>query len=175
MLNHKRALQFIAVLTMLFTLTACASLLIGNRIQGAILNAVFTQLVGKSPDQLLEDSRIQDRLRPLLGDNYDPAMKLLKTAREVQREGALFYVASRYAPDEVKGVLNTAAMVYNADTNQMAVMLLGGDKPEIIGEQPTDGGFLEPLLPTELKTAYDQALAIKNNPLIDGATQLLQE
>ena len=48
MLNHKRALQFIAVLTMLFTLTACASLLIGNRIQGAILNAVFTQLVVKT-------------------------------------------------------------------------------------------------------------------------------
>ncbi|MGN0921447.1 MAG: hypothetical protein ACI4NJ_06985 [Cellvibrio sp.] len=175
MFTHQRTLRLVAVVTILFSLTACTSLLIGNRIQGAILNAVFTQLVGKSPEQLLADYRIQDRLKPLLGEHYEPAMKLLQTAREVQREGALFYVASRYAPDEVKGALSTAAMIYNADTNQMAVMLLGEDTAQIIGEQPSNGDYLEPLLPEELKTAYDHTVAIRNNPLIEATKDLLDQ
>jgi hypothetical protein len=72
----------------------------------------------------------------MLGPNYDSTMQLLKTANELQQEGPLFYVVSRYAP--VPDVAKQAGMVWNADTNQLSVMLQKGDgATQVFGENLT--------------------------------------
>ena len=56
-------------------------------------------LVGFDPNEanLFEQPLIKDRMTAMLGPNYDTTMQLLKTANELQQEGPLFYVVSRYA------------------------------------------------------------------------------
>ncbi|MNC45662.1 hypothetical protein D3C75_946420 [compost metagenome] len=54
----------------------------------------------------------------------------------MQQEGPLFYVVSRYAP--VPDVAKQAGMVWNADTNQLSVMLQKGDgATQVFGENLT--------------------------------------
>lgn len=144
----------------LTSLTACASVLIGNKAQSMLTRALFKSLVGFDPTEvkLLERPIIKDRMVALLGDKYEPTMKLLNTAQEIQQEGALFYIASRYAPAQVQAITDKAAMVWNADTNQMAVMLIQDGKAELLSEQIAGAKeMLLPKLPSELQSAYDQA------------------
>ena len=88
--------------------------------------ALLKPLVGFDPNEanLFEQPLIKDRMTSILGPNYDSTMQLLKTANELQQEGPLFYVVSRYAP--VPDVAKQAGMVWNSQTNQMSVMLLKG-------------------------------------------------
>ena len=122
-------------------------------------------LVGFDPNEvnLFEAPMIKNRMTSLLGEKYEPTMKLLRTAQSIQQEGALFYVASRYAPEPVKNITDKAAMVWNADTNQMAVLLIKDGTPEIISEQ-IEGSkqAISAVLPTELQQAFEQAKAAKN-------------
>lgn len=143
--------------------------------------SLLKPLVGFDPNEvnLLENPMIKGRMTALLGDKYEPAMKLLRTAQEIQQEGALFYVASRYAPPKVQEITDKAAMVWNADTNQMAVMLIKDGAPEIFSEQ-IEGAkkAITPVLPKEVQTAYDQAinkkkeLEEKQKALMDAKTKL---
>jgi hypothetical protein len=146
-------------------LTACvSSLLIGNQLQSKLMWSFLKPLVGFDPNEvnLFETPMIKDRMTALLGDNYEPTMKLLRTAQEIQQEGALFYVASRYAPAPVKTITDKAAMVWNADTNQMAVMLIKDGAPSIFSEQIAGAkDAITPVLPTGLQTAFDQAQSTK--------------
>lgn len=143
--------------------------------------SLLKPLVGFDPNEvnLLENPMIKGRMTALLGDKYEPAMKLLRTAQEIQQEGALFYVASRYAPPKVQEITDKAAMVWNADTNQMAVMLIKDGAPEIFSEQ-IEGAkkAITPVLPKEVQTAYDHAinkkkeLEEKQKALMDAKTKL---
>ncbi|WP_235425666.1 hypothetical protein [Cellvibrio mixtus] len=121
-------------------------------------------LVGFDPNEvnLFETPMVKDRMTKLLGDKYEPTMKLLRTAQTIQQEGALFYVASRYAPAQVQAITDKAGMIWNADTNQMAVMLIKDGTPQIFSEQ-IEGAKekITPTLPKELQTAYDKAQALK--------------
>ena len=146
-------------------LSACvSSLLIGNQLQSKLMWSFLKPLVGFDPNEvnLFETPMVKDRMTALLGDKYEPTMKLLRTAQAIQQEGALFYVASRYAPPQVQEITDKAAMVWNADTNQMAVMLIKDGTPEIISEQ-IEGAkqAITPVLPKELQTAYTKAQAAK--------------
>lgn len=146
-------------------LSACvSSLLIGNKLQSKLMWSFLKPLVGFDPNEvdLFETPMIKNRMTSLLGDKYEPTMKLLRTAQEIQQEGALFYVASRYAPTQVQAITDKAGMVWNADTNQMAVMLIKDGTPQIFSEQ-IEGAKekITPLLPKELQTAYDKAQATK--------------
>lgn len=146
-------------------LSACvSSLLIGNQFQSKLMWSFLKPLVGFDPNEvnLFEAPIIKNRMTALLGDKYEPTMKLLRTAQEIQQEGALFYVASRYAPPQAKAITDKAAMIWNADTNQMAVMLINDDVTEIFSEQ-IDGAKekIAPKLPQELQRAYSQAQAAK--------------
>jgi hypothetical protein len=146
-------------------LSACvSSLLIGNQLQSKLMWSFLKPLVGFDPNEvnLFETPMVKDRMTALLGDKYEPTMKLLRTAQAIQQEGALFYVASRYAPPQVQEITDKAAMVWNADTNQMAVMLIKDGTPEIISEQ-IEGAkqAITPVLPKELQTAYAKAQAAK--------------
>jgi len=130
--------------------------------------------VGFDPNEVkfFEAPIIKDRMTALLGEKYEPTMKLLRTAQEIQQEGALFYVASRYAPTQVQSITDKAGMVWNADTNQMAVVLIKDGVPEIFSEQAASvKGKIDsakekidsakekitPKLPAELQRAYDKA------------------
>lgn len=150
------------ILTCVFLSACVSSLLIGNKLQSKLMWSFLKPLVGFDPNEvnLFETPMIKDRMTALLGDKYEPTMKLLRTAQEIQQEGALFYVASRYAPPKVQAITDKAAMVWNADTNQMAVMLIKDGTPEIFSEQ-IEGAKekITPVLPQELQTAYDKAKA----------------
>lgn len=146
-------------------LSACvSSLLIGNQLQSKLMWSFLKPLVGFDPNEvnLFETPMVKDRMTKLLGDKYEPTMKLLRTAQTIQQEGALFYVASRYAPAQVQAVTDKAGMIWNADTNQMAVMLIKDGTPQIFSEQ-IEGAKekITPMLPKELQTAYDKAQAVK--------------
>ncbi len=158
-----RTTKILSIAVICLFLSACvSSLLIGNQLQSKLMWSFLKPLVGFDPNEvnLFETPMVKDRMTALLGDKYEPTMKLLRTAQEIQQEGALFYVASRYAPAQVQTITDKAAMVWNADTNQMAVMLIKDGVPNIISEQ-VEGAKekIIPTLPTELQTAYDQAQA----------------
>lgn len=158
-------------------LSACvSSLLIGNQLQSKLMWSLLKPLVGFDPNEvdLFETPMVKDRMTALLGDKYEPTMKLLRTAQAIQQEGALFYVASRYAPPQVQEITDKAAMVWNADTNQMAVMLIKNGTPEIISEQ-IEGAKqdITPVLPKELQNAYAQAKAAKK--VIEEKQKALQD
>src|SRR5690606_28352077 len=111
-------------------------------------------LVGFDPNSVnfFEAPIIKNRMTAILGDKYEPTMKLLRTAQEIQQEGALFYVASRYAPAQAQAITDKAGLVWNSQTNQLAVMLIQGGKPEIFSEQIADAKeALTPALPKELQ------------------------
>jgi hypothetical protein len=162
-----RTTKLIAVTFICIFLSACvSSLLIGNQLQSKLMWSFLKPLVGFDPNEvnLFETPMVKDRMTALLGDKYEPTMKLLRTAQSIQQEGALFYVASRYAPPQVQAITDKAAMVWNADTNQMAVMLIKDGTPEIISEQ-IEGAkqAITPVLPKELQSAYDKAQAAKKS------------
>lgn len=179
--HHLKRLLLIGLI--MTTLSACASVLIGNKAQAMLMRAIFKPLVGFDPTEvkLLERPIIKDRMQALLGDKYEPTMKLLNTAQEIQQEGALFYIASRYAPPQVQAITDKAGMVWNADTNQMAVLLIKDGKADIISEQIEGASErLIPSLPAELQSAYDQAKAAEkalenlgNNALEDTLDKVL--
>lgn len=160
-----RATKFLAISLICITLTACvSSLLIGNKVQSKLMWSFLKPLVGFDPNEvnLFETPMIKNRMTKLLGDKYEPTMKLLRTAQEIQQEGALFYVASRYAPPKVQAITDKAGMVWNADTNQMAVVLIKDGIPQIFSEQIEKAKEkITPVLPQELKNAYDTAIEKK--------------
>ncbi len=160
-----RITKLAAIAFICIFLSACvSSLLIGNQLQSKLMWSLLKPLVGFDPNEvdLFETPMVKDRMTALLGDKYEPTMKLLRTAQTIQQEGALFYVASRYAPPKVQEITDKAAMVWNADTNQMAVMLIKDGTPEILSEQ-IEGAkqAITPVLPQELQTAYTKAQAAK--------------
>lgn len=152
--------KWLSVALICALLCGCASVLIGNKAQSMMTKALFKSLLGVDLNEvkILENPLIKGRMQALLGDKYEPAMKLLNTAQEVQQEGALFYIVSRYAPPKVQAITDKAGMVWNSDTNQMAVMLIKDGKSDIISEQVAGAKkLIEPVLPKELQTAYDKA------------------
>ena len=119
-------------------LSACVAPLLMMSPTSQLMWALLKPLVGFDPNEanLFEQPLIKDRMTAMLGPNYDSTMQLLKTANELQQEGPLFYVVSRYAP--VPDVAKQAGMVWNADTNQLSVMLQKGDgATQVFGENMT--------------------------------------
>lgn len=169
-----RTTKIIAALLISLMLSACvSSLLIGNQVQSKLMWTFLKPLVGFDPNEVkfFEAPIIKDRMTAMLGDKYEPTMKLLRTAQEIQQEGALFYVASRYAPTQVQAVTDKAGMVWNSQTNQMAVMLIKDGKPEIFSEQ-IEGAkeAITPLFPQELQNAYSKAKAVQETLTNPAAT-----
>ncbi len=176
--------RVIAVSAVCLCLTACvSSLLIGNKVQSKLMWSFLKPLVGFDPNEvnLFETPMIKNRMTKLLGDKYEPTMKLLRTAQEIQQEGALFYVASRYAPPKVQAITDKAGMVWNADTNQMAVVLIKDGTPQIFSEQLENAKEkITPVLPKELQNAYDNAVEKKKEldalkDKIENLPETLQE
>ena len=96
--------------------------------------ALLKPLVGLDPNvvHLYDQPLIRDRMTALLGPNYDTALQLLKTADQLQQQGPLFFVVSKFTP--IPEVAEKAGLVWNADTNQMAVAMLKGDGLQVFSE-----------------------------------------
>ncbi|HGY5239508.1 TPA: hypothetical protein ACNV64_004228 [Aeromonas salmonicida subsp. pectinolytica] len=155
-------------------LSACVAPLLMMSPTSQLMWALLKPLVGFDPNQanLFEQPLIKDRMTAILGPNYDSTMQLLKTANELQQEGPLFYVVSRYAP--MPEVAKQAGMVWNSQTNQMSVMLLKGDgTPQVFGENLAASA---PSWPSEMQNWQAQgnpaasALSGATNSLSGAAT-----
>jgi len=96
--------------------------------------ALLKPLVGLDPNvvHLYDQPLIRDRMTALLGPNYDTALQLLKTADQLQQQGPLFFVVSKFTP--IPEVAEKAGLVWNSDTNQMAVAILKGDGVKVFSE-----------------------------------------
>ena len=199
-----RAYKLVALALSFTVLSACvSSLLIGNQLQNRMMWAVLKPLVGFDPNEvnLFELPVVHERMTDLLGDYYQPTVKLLRTANRIQQEGALIYVASQVLETEVlplpaelesvrdqveaaraqvaevqsqvgeikaqvktvegqaRAVQSAAGMVWNGDTNQLAVVLVEAGVSRVFAEQPTTGDLLEPVWPTVLQQVLDQSVA----------------
>lgn len=144
-------------------------------IQANLLGPLLEPLVGFNPNEVdfYEVPLVKNRMTALLGDKYEPTMKLLRTAQEIKKEGVLYYVASKYLPEEVSEAAESAGVVWNSSTNQMAVMLIKNGMPEAISEQAENvKQKLTPTLPSELQTAYNNAKKLHEQ--VQQATSIIQ-
>ena len=119
-------------LPLLLLLSACAAPVLLIPGQRELMWALLTPLVGFDPNKvdLFEQPVIKQRMTSLLGSHYDDTMQLLHTANELQKEGPLFFVVSRAAPE----LAQQAGLVWNADTDRLAAVLKRGDEAEILSE-----------------------------------------
>ncbi|MCL1088312.1 hypothetical protein L2744_01520 [Shewanella profunda] len=167
-----RCLQIVLLALML---NACVAPLLLMSPQGQLMWALLKPLVGLNPNDvgLFEQPLIKDRMKALLGDNYDTTLSLLKTADKIQQEGPLFYLVSSYTP--VPLMAEKAGLVWNSDTNQMAVMLMTGGAPLVIAEQLNNQAEkVIPSWPKELAD-YTDPQKLKQKALEAGANQVQQQ
>lgn len=137
--------------------------------------ALLKPLVGLDPNDvgLFEQPLIKNRMQELLGKNYDTTLSLLKTADKIQQEGPLIYLVSTYTP--VPEMAEKAGLVWNSDTNQMAVMLMKGGAPLVISEQfSNQTEKLVPSWPKELAD-YTDPQKLQQKALDAGANQVQQQ
>jgi hypothetical protein len=119
-------------LPVVLLLSACAAPMLLIPGQRELMWALLTPLVGFDPNKvnLFEQPLIKQRMTSLLGSHYDDTMRLLHTANELQKEGPLFFVVSRAAPE----LAQQAGLVWNSDTDRLAAVLKRGDQTEILSE-----------------------------------------
>jgi hypothetical protein len=170
-----RIMTFLKAACLSLMLSACVAPLLMMGPSSQLMWALLKPLVGFDPNEvnLFEQPLIKDRMTALLGPNYDTTVALLKTAGELQQEGPLFYVVSRYTP--VPDMAQKAGLVWNSDTNQMAVKLLKGDVVEVFGEQL---GQVTPSWPSEMDgwqhastDALKGAMTGSASTVLNGAVQ----
>lgn len=121
-------------MVLVLVLAGCVQALLA-RAGTDLLLAILRPMVGLDPNAngLFQQPIIRDRMQAFLGEQYEPVMQLLSTADRLQQEGPLFFVISRYTP--IPDIAEQAGFVWNAEANQMAVMLVTGGSPTIIAEQ----------------------------------------
>mgnify|MGYP006173870231 CR=1 FL=1 len=133
--------------------------------------ALLKPLVGLDPNDvgLFEQPLIKNRMQELLGKNYDTTLSLLKTADKIQQEGPLIYLVSTYTP--VPEMAEKAGLVWNSDTNQMAVMLVSGGAPLVFAEQLNNqAAKVVPSWPADLAD-YADPVKLKQKALQKATTE----
>lgn len=139
--------------------------------QSQLMWALLKPMVGLDPKEvnLFKQELIRSRLQPLLGQHYETAVQLLETADQIQQEGPLFYVASKYTP--LPQVAEKAGFVWNSETNQMAVLLVSGGAPQIFAEKLNDQVAAQvPAWPKELAD-YTDPDKLKQKALAEASQQ----
>jgi len=163
------------ILWLALMLNACVAPLLLMSPQGQLMWALLKPLVGLDPNDvgLFEQPLIKNRMQELLGKNYDTTLSLLKTADKIQQEGPLIYLVSTYTP--VPEMAEKAGLVWNSDTNQMAVMLMKGGAPSVFSEQfSNQAQKLVPSWPKELAD-YTDPQKLQQKALDAGANQVQQQ
>lgn len=173
MLNFKYR-SFFSFLLLVTLLSGCVAPMLLVSPQSQLMWALLKPLVGLDPKEtnLFKQPMIQSRLEPLLGPHYGSAVQLLETADQIQQEGPLFYVVSKYTP--VPELAEKAGFVWNSETNQMAVMLVSGGAPQIFAEKlNTEISNQVPLWPAELSDYTDPAKL--RQQALDKATEQVKQ
>nr|WP_320127244.1 hypothetical protein [uncultured Shewanella sp.] len=163
------------ILWLALMLNACVAPLLLMSPQGQLMWTLLKPLVGLDPNDvgLFEQPLIKNRMQELLGKNYDTTLSLLKTADKIQQEGPLIYLVSTYTP--VPEMAEKAGLVWNSDTNQMAVMLMKGGAPSVFSEQfSNQAQKLVPSWPKELAD-YTDPQKLQQKALEAGANQVQQQ
>jgi len=116
-------------------LTACAAPLLLMPSSGQLMWALLKPLVGFDPNavNLYEQPIVKQRMTALFGSHYESALSLLRTANQLQQEGPLFFLVSRYTP--IPAIAQGAGLVWNAETNQMAAMIRKEGVVEVFAEK----------------------------------------
>ena len=130
-----RKYSLLPVVALCLLLAGCLAPALLMPSSSQLMWALLKPLVGFDPNEvnLFEQPIVRNRMVALLGPNYDTTMQLLRTANELRKEGPLFYVVSRYTP--VPEMAQKAGLVWNSETNQMAVALMKGDVAEVFAEK----------------------------------------
>ena len=130
-----RKYSLLPVVALCLLLAGCLAPALLMPSSSQLMWALLKPLVGFDPNQvnLFEQPIVRNRMVALLGPNYDTTLQLLRTANELRKEGPLFYVVSRYTP--VPEMAQKAGLVWNSETNQMAVALMKGDVAEVFAEK----------------------------------------
>jgi len=134
-MRNARGLRLAALcLSLSIVLSGCLAPALLMPSPAQLMWALLKPLVGLDPNvvHLYDQPMIKSRMTVLLGPNYDTAMQLLKTADQLQQQGPLFFVVSKFTP--IPHIAEKAGLVWNADTNQMAVALLKGDGVQVFSE-----------------------------------------
>ena len=170
-----KKMRCLHILWLALMLNACVAPLLLMSPQGQLMWALLKPLVGLDPNDvgLFEQPLIKNRMQELLGKNYDTTLSLLKTADKIQQEGPLIYLVSTYTP--VPEMAEKAGLVWNSDTNQMAVMLMKGGAPSVFSEQfSNQAQKLVPSWPKELAD-YTDPQKLQQKALEAGANQVQQQ
>ncbi len=124
----------IALSLAVLMLSACIAPALLLPSQSQLMWALLKPLVGFDPNQvnLFEQPMVKQRMTTLLGERYGTAMQLLHTANQLQQEGPLFFVVSRFTP--IPEIAAGAGLVWNSETNQMAALLREGGVAEVFKE-----------------------------------------
>ena len=178
-----RLLTLLKAAALSLLLSACVAPMLAMG-QGQLMWALLKPMVGLDPNttNLFEQPVIKTRMTGLLGPHYDTTVSLLRTATELQQEGPLFYLASRYNPLEGP---ERAGLVWNSETNQMAALLNTGEQTKVFTESHTGRAAVWPaamqdwlnhntapaLLPQASPEANAQAPAVVPQPLVPQAPQ----
>ena len=160
-----------SVLTAPVVLQGCVAPALMLSPQSQLMWALLKPMVGLDPKEvnLFKQELIRSRLQPLLGQHYGTAVALLETADQIQQEGPLFYVASRYTP--LPDVAEKAGFVWNSETNQMAVLLVSGGAPQIFAEKLNEQVAQQvPAWPKELAD-YTDPDKLKQKALAQASAQ----
>ena len=130
----KRRFRIALASALLLALTACMAPALLLPSPAELMLSFLEPLVGLDPNEarLFEQKMIRERMVNLLGPRYDTAIQLLRTADQLQKEGPLFFLVSRYTP--LPELAEKAGLVWNADTDQMAAMLVKGDAVSVFSE-----------------------------------------
>lgn len=169
MLSCLVALPFVFVTPLLMQGCVAPALMLSP--QSQLMWALLKPMVGLDPKEvnLFKQELIRSRLQPLLGQHYETAVQLLETADQIQQEGPLFYVASKYTP--LPQVAEKAGFVWNSETNQMAVLLVSGGAPQIFAEKLNDQVATQvPAWPKELAD-YTDPDKLKQKALAEASQQ----
>ncbi|MGL5285189.1 MAG: hypothetical protein ACRC8D_03535, partial [Aeromonas sp.] len=134
-----RIVSFFKVALLALLLGGCVAPLLFNP-AGQLMWALLKPMVGLDPNEanLFEQPLVKDRMTAILGPHYDTTVSLLKTATELQQEGPLFYVLSRYNNSDPTA--QKAGLVWDSSANQMSVMLVDKQGPQVFsenGQQPS--------------------------------------
>jgi hypothetical protein len=165
MISMLKKKKLVVIFTLCIALASCA-LFMGP--QASIISALFEKFVGVDPlsAEIFEHPAIKKRMQKLLGDKYESTIALLNTASEIQKEGPLYYVISRYTP--VPEFAEKAGFVFNSETNQMVVLLLKGDTSSLLFEVADKAKEkITPTLPKEMQLLLNPEKAAEQ--LIDNA------
>jgi hypothetical protein len=155
-MRYRRVLIIVMIVSLL---GGCTSLIFGNRLQSAVLGALFESVLGFNPNdvKLLENPAVKSRMQSMLGSKYEPTVALLREAQKIQRDGAAYYLLAKAAPtitntiakqtgmsqeqtNAALALANNAGLSWDSNLNKFSVLLVQDGVPQLFSEPTATEG-----------------------------------